>query len=59
MIEKRQALVAGLAVALGEGQLLVESVRIANAAGGLATTRMGAQPSMPTREEVSKLLKHP
>lgn len=41
-----------LAVAFGEGQGLPEAVRFANAAGALATTKLGAQPSLPTRKEV-------
>lgn len=45
------AFVAGLAVALAERHDFAEAVRRANAAGGLAATRSGAQPSLPTREE--------
>jgi ribokinase len=51
------AFVAGLAVALGEGKSLVEAAQFANAVGALAVTRQGAQPGMPTREEVEALLK--
>ena len=50
------AFVAGLAVALGEGQVLVEAVRWGNAAGALATTVLGAQPSLPRRRDVELLL---
>jgi ribokinase len=50
------AYTAGLAVALCEGQSLAEAARFANACGALATTRLGAQPSMPTRQEVEALL---
>jgi len=46
------AFVAGLAVALGEGQTLVEAAQFANAVGALAVTKQGAQPGMPAREEV-------
>jgi ribokinase len=46
----------GLAVALAEGQPLAEAVRFANACGALATTRLGAQPSLPTEDEVAALL---
>lgn len=44
-----------LAVALGEGRELQEAICFANAAGALATTRLGAQPSLPTRREVEAL----
>jgi ribokinase len=50
------AFVAGLAVALAEGRELREAVRWGNAAGGLATTRFGAQPSLPTRQALERLL---
>ncbi|HIP95946.1 MAG TPA: ribokinase, partial [Anaerolineae bacterium] len=39
------AFVGGFALALAEGQPLPEAVRFANAAGALAVTRLGAQPS--------------
>jgi ribokinase len=51
------AFVAGLAVALAEGKELVEAAQFANAVGALAVTKQGAQPGMPTREEVEILLK--
>lgn len=41
-----------LAVALAEGKGITEAAQFANAAAALSVTRMGAQPSMPTREEV-------
>jgi ribokinase len=47
---------AGLAVALLEGKELDEAVRFANACGALATTRVGAQPSLPRRGDVEALL---
>ena len=46
----------GLAVALAEGNPLAKAVRFANACGALATTRMGAQPSLPTLDEVETFL---
>jgi len=52
------AFVAAFAVALCEGQSLMEVLRFANAAGALATTRLGAQPSLPNREEVAAFLLH-
>ncbi|MCE0523545.1 MAG: ribokinase [Methylacidiphilales bacterium] len=45
-----------LAVALAERQPLDDAVRFANAAGAIAVTRMGAQPSAPRREEIEKLV---
>ena len=50
------AFVAGLAVALAEGKGLYEAVRWGNAAGGLATTVLGAQPSLPTRQALEQFL---
>ncbi|MCL5039677.1 MAG: ribokinase [Firmicutes bacterium] len=47
---------AALAVALAEGRSLPEAVAFANAAGALATTIPGAQPSLPHRQEVEALL---
>ena len=41
---------------LAEGRPLVEAIRFANGWGALATTRLGAQPSLPTRDEVKALL---
>jgi len=45
-----------LAAALTEGFSLEESLRWANAAGALACTRPGAQPSLPSREELEQFL---
>jgi ribokinase len=45
-----------LAVALAEGRPLLEAARFANAAAALATTKMGAQPSLAVRTEIEKLL---
>jgi ribokinase len=45
-----------LAAALAEGMSMADAVRFANAAGAIAVTRMGAQPSAPSREEIEKLL---
>jgi ribokinase len=50
------AFVGGFAVALAEGKSPVDAVRWANAAGALATTQPGAQPSLPTRHMVENLL---
>jgi ribokinase len=48
---------AALAVAHAEGMSLPEAVRFANAAGALCCTKFGAQPALPTRGEVDKLLR--
>ena len=48
---------AGLAVAISEGKSVSEAVRWGAAAGAIATTRKGALPSMPHRDEMEKLLK--
>ncbi|MBI4246235.1 MAG: ribokinase [Candidatus Rokubacteria bacterium] len=45
-----------LAVALAEGRGLRDAVEFANAAAALACTRRGAQPSLPARAEVERLL---
>ena len=50
------AFTAALAVAMAEGTDLVQAARFANAAGALACTKLGAQPSMPTAEEVRMLM---
>jgi ribokinase len=50
------AFTAALTVALVEGAEPVEALRFACAAGAAAATRAGAQPSLPTREEVERLL---
>ena len=45
-----------LVVALGEGRTLSDAVRFANAAAAISVTRMGAQPSAPTRKEIHRFL---
>jgi len=45
-----------LSVALAEGKPLIEAVRYGMAAGALAATKRGAQPSLPTREAVESLM---
>ncbi|MBC8167475.1 MAG: ribokinase [Bryobacteraceae bacterium] len=47
---------AGLAVALTEGQELPVALRFASAAAAISVTRAGAQASIPSRDEVEKLL---
>jgi len=46
------AIVAGL----GKGKELIEAVKFATAASAICVTRMGAQPSIPNEEEVTKFL---
>ena len=45
-----------LAVALAEGKSLNDAVRFANAAGAISVTKLGAQPSAPTRQEIVAFL---
>jgi ribokinase len=51
------AFIGGLATALLKGVPLEEAVRYGNASGALAATKFGAQPSLPTRDEVEQLLR--
>jgi ribokinase len=39
-----------------KGKPLEEAVRYGNASGALAATKFGAQPSLPTRDEVEELM---
>jgi ribokinase len=50
------AFTGGLAYALASGKDLREAVEFANAVAALAVTKMGAQPSMPTKEELERFL---
>jgi len=45
-----------LALGLAEGMSLKEAVRFATVAAGISVTRLGAQASMPTREEFDRFL---
>jgi len=45
-----------LAARLAEGADLVDASRFANAAAAVAVTRRGAQPSVPTRDEITRML---
>jgi ribokinase len=47
---------AGLAVGLAEGRHFAEALKMANAAGALTATRLGARTSLPPRTEVDCLL---
>lgn len=46
-----------LAAALSQGQSLVQSVKFATAAAALAVTKLGAQPSAPTREQTEAFIR--
>jgi len=50
------AFVGSFAVAMAEGKSVAEAVRWGNAAGALATTKLGAQLSLPTRQALEALL---
>lgn len=45
-----------LVVALAEGQTLSEAVQFASAAAAISVTRLGAQPSAPSRREIEAVL---
>lgn len=52
------AFVGGFAVAVVEGKSTREAAEWGNAAGALAVTRAGAQPSLPTRAELAEFMGH-
>ena len=62
LVESQDTTAAGdvycgsLCVALVEGKSLSDSVRFANAASAISVTRLGAQPSAPTRNEIEAFL---
>jgi ribokinase len=45
-----------LAVALAEGETLLDAARFANAAAACSVTRTGAQPSAPTRRQIRAMV---
>ena len=51
------AFLGGLAYGLSENKPIREVLKLANGAGALATTKLGAQPSLPLRREVESFLK--
>lgn len=51
------AFAGALAVALAEGHPIAEAARFANAAAALTTTKLGAQPALPSRRAVLALLR--
>ena len=52
------AFIGGFASALLSGKSFEDSVRHGCACGALATTKFGAQPSLPTKEEVNTFILH-
>ncbi len=50
------AFIGGLAWGLSEGMPIREALWSANGAGALATMRMGAQPSLPTKKDLDRFL---
>jgi len=52
------AFTAAMAVGYAKGGDISEVIRFANAAGALAVTKLGAQVSMPFREEVVTFLQN-
>jgi ribokinase len=50
------AFVGALACALAENKPIREVLKFANGAGALATTKLGAQPSLPSRRNLDRLL---
>jgi len=53
------AFVAALSVGIGDGMSITDAARFANAAGALAATKPGAQPSLPLRSEVERFFERP
>jgi ribokinase len=53
------AFIGGFATSVLENKTLEEAVRFGCACGALATTKFGAQPSLPTKAEVDKLISNP
>jgi ribokinase len=51
------AFLGGLAYGLSENKPIREVLKFANGAGALATTKLGAQPSLPQREELDIFLR--
>ncbi|MFQ5835616.1 MAG: ribokinase [bacterium] len=51
------AFMGALCLSLSQGNSLPQAIEFANLAGAYAVTKMGAQPSLPTLEEIHKLKK--
>ncbi len=54
--ESTVACVTGFAAALTEGQNIKDAIAFASATAGLSTTKIGTANSMPSREEIDKIL---
>ncbi len=50
------AFCGALAVILSNGSIIEEAIKIANAAGALAVTKLGAEPSLPTKKDIDQLI---
>jgi len=50
------AFVGAFSTGIAEGMGVEDAVRLGNAAAAVAVTRLGAQPSLPTRADVSDFL---
>jgi ribokinase len=50
------AFIGGFATSILQEKSIEEAVRYGCACGALATTKLGAQPSLPTKEEVERLM---
>ena len=51
------AFMGALACGLSEGQPIQEALKLANTAGALATTKLGAQPSLPRQQDLERFLR--
>jgi ribokinase len=51
------AFLGALATGLSENKPIQEALKFANGAGALATTKMGAQPSLPSRRDLEAFLR--
>jgi len=50
------AFLGALATSLSEDRPIQEALKFANGAGALATTKLGAQPSLPFRKDLDRFL---
>jgi ribokinase len=50
------AFCGAFAAGLADGRSLSDAVKLGSAAGALATTKLGAEPSLPTRDEIDGLM---